>query len=96
MNISFSLGHVSITPDALQVLRAHGVTPESLLDRHSRGDWGEIDLEDEGLNEHALGTGACLWRVYTIAPGVTVWVITEAADEDGERPATAILLPSDY
>jgi hypothetical protein len=38
-------------------LRLHGVAPETLLDRHSRGDWGDIDVEDQGLNEQALLTG---------------------------------------
>jgi hypothetical protein len=64
--------------------------------RHSRGDWGDIDEEDQGLNEQALRTGDRLFSVYPIAEGVTVWVITEAADEDGQRPATTIMLPTDY
>jgi PAS domain-containing protein len=96
MPVSFSLGHLSITPGALAALRLLGVTPEILLDRHSRGDWGDIDEEDQGLNEQALITGDRLLSVYPIAEGVTVWVITEAADEDGERSATTILLPHEY
>ena len=93
---SFSLGHIAITPGALDALRSHGVSPTSLLDRHSCGDWGEIDAEDQGLNEQALRTGDRLLSVYPIAEGVMVWVITEAADTDGQRPATTILLPHEY
>jgi hypothetical protein len=37
-----------------------------------------------------------LLSVYPLAAAVTVWVITEAADEDGERSATTILLPNKY
>jgi hypothetical protein len=96
MSISFSLGHIAITPGALEALRLHGVTPETLLDRHASGDWGEIDAEDQGLNEQALVTGDRLLSVYPIAEGVTVWAITEAADDEGERAATTILLPEEY
>ena len=96
MSVSFSLGHIAITPGALEALRRHGVAPATLLDRHSRGDWGDIDEEDQGLNEQALLTGDRLLSVYPIAEGVTVWVITEAADEDGQRPTTTILLPHEY
>jgi hypothetical protein len=34
--------------------------------------------------------------VYPLAEGVTVWVITEAADADGARSATTLLLPHEY
>jgi hypothetical protein len=96
MSVTFPLGHIAITPGALEALRRHGVAPETLLDRHASGDWGAIDEEDQGLNEQALLTGERLLSVYPIAEGVTVWVITEAADEAGERSATTVLLPRDY
>src|ERR671931_2726167 len=96
MAVSFSLGHIAITPGALAALQRHGVAPATLLDRHASGDWGDIDPEDQGLNEQALRTGDRLLSVYPIAEGVTIWVITEAADDDGERSATTILLPTEY
>jgi hypothetical protein len=96
MSTSFSLGHMSITPGALTALQLHGVAPATLLDRHSRGDGGAIDEEDQGRNDQALVTGGRLLSVYSIAEGVTVWVITEAADDDGQCLATTILLPQDY
>ena len=96
MAVSFSLGHISITPGALEALQRHGMAPATFLDRHSRGDWGDIDAEDQGLNDQALVTGDRLLSVYPIAEGVTVWVITEAADEEGQRPATTILLSTEY
>jgi hypothetical protein len=95
MSISFSLGHISITPGALAGLRLHGIAPETLLDRHARGDWGDLDEEDLGRNYQALRTGDRLLSVYPIAAGLTVWVIAEAADADGERSATTILLPNE-
>ena len=63
---------------------------------HARGDWGAIDEEDQGRNDQALVTGDLLLSVYPIAVGVTVWVITDTADANGERSATTILLPNDY
>jgi hypothetical protein len=35
------------------------------------------------------------WQEFYIGL-TTVWVITEAADADGERSATTILLPHEY
>jgi hypothetical protein len=93
---SFPLGHISITPGALAALRQHGIAPETLLDRHSRGDWGDIDPEDQGRHEQAHCSGDRLLSMYPVAEGVRIWVITEAADEDGLRPATTIMLPTDY
>jgi hypothetical protein len=63
---------------------------------HARGDWGAIDEEDQGRNDQALVTGDRLLSVYPIAEGVTIWVITEAADEDGDRAGTTLLLPDEY
>jgi len=40
----------------------------------------------------AFRVGPRLLSAYHIAEGVTVWIITEAADEDGYRPATALFL----
>jgi hypothetical protein len=47
MPVSFSLGHISITPGALTALRRQGVAPETLLDRHTSGDWGDIEVIGE-------------------------------------------------
>jgi hypothetical protein len=96
MSISFSLGHISITPGALAALRRQGVAPDTLLNWHSRGDWGDLDEEDQGRNDQALITGDRLLSVYPLAEGVTIRVITEAADADGQRSATTILLPNEY
>jgi hypothetical protein len=74
----------------------HGVAPAVLLDWHSRGDWGAIDEEDQGRNDQAHINGDRLLSVYPIAEGVRVWVITEAADNNGERPAITLLLPHEF
>jgi hypothetical protein len=33
---------------------------------------------------------------YRTLVGVKIWIITEAADDNGKRLATTILLPSEY
>ncbi len=93
--VTFQLGHVLATPGALDLLERHGVEAITLLVRHAAGDWGTIDPEDRGLNEQALRTGARIFSVYQVGQE-TVWVITNAADDEDIRDATTLLLPSEY
>lgn len=92
----FNLGQIVATPGALEALANAGQTPAEFLSRHVQGDWGEVDDEDKQANDGSLKTGARLLSVYRLADGTTIWVITEAADENGRREATTILLPSEY
>ena len=92
----FPLGQMVATPGALQALEQAGVDVGALLARHAAGDWGDIDPEDQGLNEQALTTGARIFSVYRVGAGVTVWVITNGDDEEGCRDATTVLLPEEY
>ena len=87
----FPLGQVLATPHALAVLEDHGVLPASLLERHGRGDWGELCEEDAQANRDALRGGLRLLSSYRLADGVKVWLITEA-----DRSSTTLLLPEDY
>jgi hypothetical protein len=66
------------------------------LNRHVRGDWGDVDDEDKQTNYQALKQGARLLSVYNDGRfpknGVaTIWIITEA-----DRSATTILFPDEY
>jgi len=92
----FPLGQVVATPGALEALEEAGVAVGTLLARHAVGDWGELDPEDQGLNEQALVSGARLFSVYRLSAKVTVWVITNGDDEEGHRDATTVLLPQEY
>lgn len=94
--VSFPLGQLLATPGALAALQDANQTPAEFLNRHSRGDWGEVSQEDKGLNDQSLEDGSRLLSAYTTARGVKLWVITEAADDDGHRMATTILLPEEY
>lgn len=87
----FSTGQLVATPTALSVLVSLKVSPWSLLDRHVRGDWGDMDAHDRQENEQALTDGSRLLSAYTLPNGTRIWVITEA-----DRLATTLLLPEEY
>ena len=71
-------------------------TPAEFLNRHVQGDWGEVCDEDKALNDQSLIDGSRIMSAYKTTAGVKLWIITEAADDDGHRMATTILLPEEY
>jgi len=95
MPSSFQLGQCFITPGAADTLAALSIAPATLLARHAAMDWGELDAHDKRANERALIEGSRLLSAY-ICNGHKLWVITDAADDNGNRTATTILLPSEY
>ena len=94
--MKFPLGQCLCTPGALEAISAAGQTPLDFLTRHVQGDWGEVCDEDKALNDEALKDGSRLLSAYTTSKGTKLWVITEAANEQGQRAATTILLPDEY
>jgi hypothetical protein len=91
----FDAGTVTTTPAALQVLDASGEEREDFLDRHVSGDWGCLLEEGRRRNDQALATGQQIVSEYRTGSGAKIRILTEAADEAGIRPSTAILLPSE-
>ena len=92
----FSLGRVVATPAALALLEKQGVASFTLLNRHQRGDWGDLTRHDQVANDVALVDGSRLLSAYVIK-GDRVWIITEAVGEDGTtRASSCILLPEEY
>jgi hypothetical protein len=79
----FFPGQVVATPGAIEALQAAGQS-------------GELDAEDQASNEQALQDGSRLLSAYVTRVGVKLWIITEAADDSGCRPATTLLLPDEY
>ena len=66
------------------------------LNRHVKGDWGDVDEEDKQTNDQALKEGSRLLSAYNdnrfLKNGVaTLWIITEA-----DRSSTTILFPDEY
>ena len=86
----FTLGQIVATPAVLEHLDRHGVNACEYLNRHVRGDWGDVPSEDAAENEFAVTRRLRLLSSYTIADE-RVWIITEA-----DRSSTCLLFPSEY
>ena len=99
INAVFSTGQILATrgvynlacenPDFAQFI-------QKSLNRHVKGDWGDVDGEDKQTNAQALKQGSRLLSAYNDDQfpknGVaTIWIITEA-----DRSATTILFPDEY
>jgi len=85
----FPLGRVVATPAAINLLGHLEI--DTLIMRHSFGDWGDICPDDAQVNEEALQDGDRLLSSYKSISGEKVWIITEA-----DRSYTTVLLPSEY
>jgi hypothetical protein len=92
----FSLGQIFATPGALEALEKANQSAIEFVQRHLRGDWGDVCQEDRRANDQALLDGSRILSAYRTSLGEKLWVITEAADDSGDRAATTILLPSEY
>ena len=91
----FHPGQIVATPGALDAIREAGQTPHEFLVRHLSGDWGDLDQEDRQLNDAALVDGSSV-ECYVTRKNERLWIITEAADDEGLRVATTILKPEEY
>lgn len=85
------LGQLMATPAAVAALCAAGVSIFKLLNRHTRGNWGDLSPEDLALNNLAAIAGQRVLSSYLLGNGRKVWVITE-----WDRSATTVLLPEEY
>jgi hypothetical protein len=92
----FTLGQIVATPGALEALQAAGQQPHEFLSRHVTGDWGDLDAEDRSLNNIAVRDGSRILSAYVTRKGERIWIITEAADDQGHRYSTTLLLASEY
>jgi hypothetical protein len=88
--VRFPLGRVVATPNAIASCGGDPSAFTPILDRHSSGDWGDVDDADKKSNDRALIDGTRILSAYTVN-GVKVWIITEA-----DRSVTTVLLPEDY
>jgi hypothetical protein len=87
---------VLATPGALEALKQSGETPAIFIKRHISGDWGEVCDDDKKLNDESLVNGSRLLSAYQTSKGTKIWIITEAADDEGNRCCTTLLRPEDY
>ena len=64
---------------------------QGLIKRHHTGDWGDLDVHDQGVNAEALERGGRLFSAYNTPSGIRIYIITES-----DRTVTTALLPEDY
>ncbi len=92
----FPLGKLTITPGATKLAADSGIDVLSLVHRHATGDWGDVSGTDKNRNKAAVGDGSRIFSAYRFPNGERLWIITSAADDNGERESTTIMLPEDY
>ena len=86
----FSMGQIVATPAVLRHLEHHGINASDYLNRHVRGDWGDVPADDAKENEFALTRRLRIISSYVIE-GEKVLIITEA-----DRSVTTLLFISEY
>jgi hypothetical protein len=84
----FPLGTLALTSHAFTTLPFDDIAVA--LQRHVRGDWGDVCEADRAENERSLQIGQRLFSVYYDRNGAKFWIITEA-----DRRSTTVLLPED-
>lgn len=92
----FDPGQVVATQGAIHALAESQQDASFFIDKHVRGDWGEVDADDQRANDQALLDGGRLLSSYRTLRGVELWVLTEAVGDDGRRASTCLTLPSEY
>ena len=89
------IGQIVATPGCIEALEEAGQSVGEFMDRHLKGDWGELSATDAALNDAALADGSRILSVYRLRTGIKIWVISDAVDEQGKR-VTTCLLPEEY
>lgn len=96
MTPKFHPGQVVATPGALDALTESQQDAAFFIEMHLRGDWGEVDAEDQAANDQALLNGGRLLSSYRTLKGAVLWVLTEAVGDDGRRASSCITTPDEY
>ena len=88
----FELGKITITPSAISIIASFKVPIGDLLDRHERGDYGEVSELDWRENTLAQLPDSVerVMSVYCVGTE-KLWVIT-----DPDRKVTTLLTEDDF
>jgi hypothetical protein len=87
----FELGQITMTPSAISIIARFKVPIGDLLDRHEKGDYGEVSEQDWHENTLALLPESLerIMSVYRVG-NTKLWVIT-----DPDRKVTTLLTEED-
>lgn len=88
----FELGKITMTPSAITIIAGFKVAIGDLLDRHQRGDYGEVSERDWRENTLALLPESVerVMSVYNVGTE-KLWIIT-----DPDRNVTTLLTEEDF
>ncbi len=88
----FELGKITMTTSAISIIASFKVPIGDLLDRHERGDYGEVSEMDWRENTMALlpETLERIMSVYNVGTE-KLWIIT-----DPDRTVTTLLTEVDF
>ena len=92
----FPLGQLLATPGALKAMEESGQSPAFFLEKHVQRRLGRGLRRGQAANDQALVDGSRILSAYTTLKGERIWIITEAADDEGKRARPRILAPSEY
>ncbi len=93
----FKLGSVVATPACLQAFEESNEQPWTYLSQHLMARWSdELCDEDKAANDRAIEDCSRILSAFILKSGTRIWIITEAADENGNRAATTLLLAEEY
>lgn len=85
----FEIGQLLATPGVMDAVGQQEIF--DALNRHIRGDWGNVCDDDKVANDEALQDGLRILSSYYTGDDVKFWILTEA-----DRSATTVLLPEEY
>lgn len=90
MGTMFPLGHLAITPGAMEALSKANISADNVIQRHVLGDWGDVTESDRKSNELGVEMGGRILSAYNLPDQTRIWVTTEP-----DRSGTTILLPEE-
>ncbi|MBJ7223581.1 MULTISPECIES: hypothetical protein [unclassified Brenneria] len=89
-SLLFPIGALIFSEGIDRLLREGRIEPLPYLQRHIRGDWGDVSDEGWQANNDALQFGARLESIYVIHRELSIRIVTEP-----DRSATHILLAAE-
>lgn len=87
----FSLGFLVVSVTAMNLCASAVINPFEYLQRHQRGDWGDLSDRAKYLNNIASNVGDMVHSSYAIGQGRTLWIITRP-----DLKRTVMMLSSDF
>ena len=85
----FRLGIICTAPEAREA-----ISPDEInmaVQRHSRGDWGNVGPSVSRDNDEGVRNGWPLKSSFVSQNGIEYWVLTDA-----DRSRTVVVLPNEY